>query len=77
MIHVLLFRIEKMKKYLFIWICLWHIIVVSYAEPAVRKSLDINIVGHVLNKDTKEHLPYISISLKGTTVGTMTDGLRD
>lgn len=62
-----------MKKYLFIWICLWHIIVVSYAEPAVRKSFDINIVGHVLNKDTKEHLPYISISLKGTTVGTMTD----
>ena len=55
MIHVLLFRIEKMKKYLFIWICLWHIVAISYAEPAVRKSLDINIVGHVLNKETKEH----------------------
>lgn len=31
-------------------------------------------MGHVLDKHTREHLPYITISLKGTTVGTMTDG---
>ena len=62
-----------MKKYLVLWICLWHVIAVSQAEPGTQKSLDINIVGHVLDKTTREHLPYISISLKGTTVGTITD----
>lgn len=34
---------------------------------------DANIIGHVLEKNTKEHLPYISVSLKGTTIGTLTD----
>lgn len=41
-----------------------------YAE--LRKS-DANIVGHILDKNTKEHLPYITVTLKGTTIGTVTD----
>lgn len=62
-----------MKKYIILLvICLWHIATVC-AETATKKSLDINIVGHVLDKNSREHLPYITISLKGTTVGTMTD----
>lgn len=65
---------KKMKKYIILCvICLWHI-GVSRAETATQKTLDINIVGHVLDKHMREHLPYITISLKGTTVGTMTDG---
>jgi hypothetical protein len=28
---------------------------------------------HVLDKATKEHLPYITLALKGTTIGTVTD----
>ncbi len=72
---------KKMKKFIIIFmICLWHI-GLSYAETSAevsaeasaKKTLDINLVGHVLDKETKEHLPYITISLKGTTVGTMTD----
>lgn len=60
---------KKMKKYIILFvICLWHI-GVSRAETAAQKPLDINIVGHVLDKHTREHLPYITISLKGTTVG--------
>lgn len=35
---------------------------------------DANIVGHVLDKSTGEHLSFISIFLQGTTIGTMTDG---
>lgn len=42
-----------------------------YAED-LNKS-DANIIGHVLEKKSQEHLPYITISLKGTTIGTMTD----
>ena len=40
--------------------------------PELKKS-DANIIGHVLDKKTKEHLPYITIALKGTTIGTVTD----
>ncbi len=34
---------------------------------------DANITGHVRNATTQEHLPYISITVKGTTLGTTTD----
>lgn len=32
-----------------------------------------NIAGHVVNIKTGEHIPYINIMVKGTTVGTTTD----
>lgn len=47
-----------------------------YADEKVneqRKGSDANIVGHVLDKSSKEHLAYITVALKGTTVGTVTD----
>lgn len=34
---------------------------------------DANLMGHVVDKQTQEHLSYINISLKGTTIGTVTD----
>lgn len=34
---------------------------------------DANVFGHVLDKETGEHLPFITIMLKGTTIGTTTD----
>lgn len=34
---------------------------------------DANLIGHVLDKNTREHLSYISVALKGTTIGTVTD----
>lgn len=43
----------------------------SYEYPI--KDSDANIVGHVIDKHTKEHLPYIKVVLKGTTIGTATD----
>ncbi len=63
-----------MKKYLFFVLgvlCL-SLSCTIYAED-LNKS-DANIIGHVLNKATHEHLQYITVSLKGTTIGTMTDG---
>lgn len=56
-----------MKNYILLWVCLWCAGQLC-AETAVSKSLDINIVGHVLDKNTREHLPYISVVLKGTTI---------
>lgn len=38
-----------------------------------KKRSDANIVGHVVDRNTKEHLSYITIGIKGTTIGTITD----
>lgn len=42
-------------------------------EHPELKASDANIIGHVLDKKTGEHLSYITIALKGTTIGTVTD----
>lgn len=42
-------------------------------KEAVAKRNDANIVGHVIDKKTGEHLPYVTISVKGTTIATLTD----
>ena len=34
---------------------------------------DAHVVGHVIDKDTKEHLSYITVRLEGTSIGTNTD----
>lgn len=37
------------------------------------QKTDTNIKGYVIDKKTKEPLPYITIGIKGTTIGTTTD----
>ena len=37
------------------------------------KGSDANLMGHVTDKQSGEHLAYITIALKGTTIGTTTD----
>lgn len=37
------------------------------------KGTDANFFGHILDKKTKEHLPYVTFQIKGTTIGTATD----
>lgn len=38
-----------------------------------KKNTDTNLFGHVLDASTNEHLPYVTLMVKGTTVGTTTD----
>ena len=38
-----------------------------------RKDTDANVMGHIIDAKTKEHLPYIKVYIEGTTLGTMTD----
>ena len=40
---------------------------------AVEKNTDANVYGHVINKSSGEHLPFVTIQLKGTTIVTTTD----
>lgn len=40
--------------------------VMAYAQ-------DANIVGHVVDKATGEHMPFVTVQLKGTSIGGLTD----
>ncbi|HHT30264.1 MAG: TonB-dependent receptor [Petrimonas mucosa] len=70
-----------MKK--LIWILIATIYTVaafpqhSNPEPQQTRNRqgegDATVVGHILHKKTKEHIPYITISLKGTPHATSTD----
>lgn len=62
-----------MKKYIFFILCLMFVRMNIWADPIDIKKTDANIIGHVVDKKTGEHLPYITISIKGTTIGTTTD----
>lgn len=41
-------------------------------HPALNPT-DANIIGHITDKNTGEHLPYIKVFIEGTTIGTTTD----
>lgn len=49
----------------------WSATAVSEDEPL--SASDANVIGHVLDKTTGEHLAFINVILKGTTLGTTTD----
>ena len=38
-----------------------------------KKNTDANVYGHVKDAKTGEHLPYVIVQVKGTTIGTTTD----
>lgn len=44
-----------------------------YVLTAQIKHSDANLTGHVIDRETKQHLPYVSIGLKGTTISSTTD----
>jgi outer membrane receptor for ferrienterochelin and colicins len=67
----------------FILLCVAFLSVLAvqlYADEKSQSPLysentptDAHIVGHILDKNTKEHLPYINVYLQGTMIGTSTD----
>lgn len=46
----------------------------SLSAQHAHHPSDANIVGHVVDHKTGQHLPGVTISIKGTTFGTATDG---
>lgn len=63
-----------MKKIIILLVlCIAFTNTILYAGEHPQKDTDTNIFGHVLDAQTKEHLPYVTLQLKGTTIGTTTD----
>lgn len=42
-------------------------------SPDQRKGIDANIYGHIVSPESHEHIPFVTISIKGTTIGTTAD----
>lgn len=58
-----------MIKNIWVLVILLSFSIVGFAQ----KKTDSNLNGHVINRNNNEHIPYINVSLKGTTIGTATD----
>ncbi len=43
-----------------------------FGEASERKYPEASVHGHVIDRNTGEHVPFLVVSLKGTTVGTST-----
>ena len=54
-------------------LCAMLLPLLAQASVTQHGDTDANIYGHVTDKRSGEHLPYISILVKGTTIGTVTD----
>ena len=54
---------------------LWVLLILLFYSltGSAQKKTDANINGHVVYKKSGEHIPFINITLQGTTIGTMTD----
>ena len=62
-----------MKNFFTLILCLLAVHAYGQADEDISRQTDANIFGHVLETKTQEHLPYVVIKLKGTTIGTTTD----
>ncbi len=65
-----------MKRFLFLYtallvVCSCPIAVRAYEAPT--RPTDANVHGHVVDRDTREHIAYATIAVVGTTFGTTTD----
>ena len=50
-----------------------HSATLTSETPPQPKATDANIYGHIISLDSQEHIPYVTVSVKGTTIGTTAD----
>ncbi len=63
-----------MKKVFSLVLCIYCVCVVAKADDTpILSPSDAHIIGHILDRKTSEHLSFINVFLKGTTIGTSTD----
>ena len=62
-----------MRTLLKVLIVLFVSAMAQQIQASPGNESDANIYGHVINLQTGEHLPYVSVTVEGTTLGTTTD----
>ncbi|SEG01604.1 TonB-dependent receptor [Parabacteroides chinchillae] len=64
-----------MNRIFILILCLCHTFSVLWAgdDDMHLNPSDANVVGHILDKKSGEHLSFINVYLHGTTIGTSTD----
>ena len=63
-----------MKRILLSALFAWGLTLLGAAgAEAPRKGTDANLFGHVVDRATHEHIPYATVSVVGTPLGTTTD----
>lgn len=61
-----------MKKYTLLALCLC-LGVGAHGADAAAKPTDANLYGHVVDRETHEHIPYAAVAVSATAFGTTTD----
>lgn len=62
-----------MNKIIYCILALYICVYTAGATHPEPNPSDVNIVGHVVDKKTREHVSFVNVFLKGTTIGTTTD----
>lgn len=62
-----------MKRHISLLLLLQLLILTAFAEVEQRPRTDANIFGHVVDKKTGEHLPFVTLLIKNTRIGSTTD----
>lgn len=62
-----------MKKYIFLLICFGMSIFGLLADNIIPVTTDAHLFGHVVNSKTGNHIPFVNVIIKNTTIGTVTD----
>ena len=54
---------------------LWALVILLFCSITgfAQNKSNANISGHVVSKNSKEHVPSVNVSIKGTTIATVTD----
>lgn len=52
---------------------LCFVLIILNTQSYAQKESEANIYGHVLDASNHEHLPFVNIYIKGTTIGTATN----
>jgi len=62
-----------MKKIILLVSCFIYALLPCMGMGPTGTPTDASIFGHITDNKTKEHLAYINVSIKGTTIGTTSD----
>ena len=68
-------NLNQMKTRIFLFIALVVALCVGSTDDlsAQRRGTDANIHGHIIHAQTREHIPFVTITVKDTTIGLVAD----